>query len=163
MQNPCAKLCLNLVLSLICITELWWIGAYTRQSADIEPNSTALLTLLWSQRYILLMKQPPSQSWRVPGDLRQPGWHTALQPRCLGGAQTCSLDDIQPCNPTVWVAHCPAVWVTHSPETPLSGWYTALQSLQPGWHTALLAAILLLGWNSTMKKVAGGTGLPWKL
>ena len=105
----------------MCITELQWIGAYTRQGAEIKPNSKAL-PLSWlsheAKGYILLIKQPHSQSRGVPDHLGQPGWHTAPQPRC------CAL----------------------SSE-----------------HGRLPAAVLPLGWNSTKQKVAGGTGLPWKL
>lgn len=79
-QNPCAKLCYNLVLSLMCITELHCRGAYTRQSAEIKPNSEAL-PLPWlsheAKGYILLATQPEPG---VPSHLRQSGWHTALQP-----------------------------------------------------------------------------------
>lgn len=102
------------------ITELWRIGDYIRQGAEIK-SSSKQPPLFWlsheAKGCILLTKEPQSQSPGILGQLVQPWWHAALQPCHCALSRKCGK---------------------------------------------LPAAILLLGWNSTTKKVAGGTGLPWK-
>lgn len=125
----------------MCITELWWIGASARQSADIKPNSK-----------VLPLSQPSHEAEHT---LSWQNIHTAV----AGGFLVTlgSLGDTQP--------HGLAAWVT-----PLYGPRDTQPCALPGERSRPLAAVLLLGWLSLLgvfscehEKVDGSGGLLWNL
>lgn len=165
----------------MCGTELWWIGAYTGQSADIKPNANALPLSRLSHETKAIFCWQNSHVARLKWFRDTLGILGDTQPRSLGDTQPCSPDtlvtqrpaaplpgwhttlqahslgDTQPCSPTAWGTHNLAAWVTHSPAPPSE-------------RDRPLAAVLLLGWISPLgtfshehKEVAGSSGLLWKL
>lgn len=149
----------------MCITELWWIGASTRQSADIKPNSKALPlsqlsheaedTLFWQNNCTAR-----AGGWLVTLGSLADTWPQAPQP----GWHICTAR-VTP-SPVPSLVSAAGHWLPFAPGMILPSWYISLWPWKGGWQWWSAVEreaphhICRYFWVATREKFVQGQPLP---